>query len=521
MRPCARRRRSRAATLLSVVAHVAGAPDAGAAARGPSRRRRTTGCPDGKISVTLQSGATICSRDTTKPCPDGKISVTLRSGASICSRSRHHARIDPARSPGAHRAASSGGGALPDAGAARGGRGSAETNASSAASARHKAPRGSIVSIIYAGHACRRQHTLPNVWDNNRRNLIDPLARKYDPVRLFGWFEPDPPACDDTKTKYGTHATICACHAAIARLPWTDYTFSDGGNASEVRPRTNAPEAAAKNFAEALRKAKTGSAPWESVGPFRRYAAIATWVAADLDRHAFVVVTRPDLWFRQPIDAWDLDLSKDLNLPHRECPGLHRGGVFDSFRPTRDGVRASRRALGPAPRTRARTSQVLRPRRPRHGARVVLRDFDQVGPDHVGPSAWRPIPRTILVDAAAGRGPCGGAAPRAPDRPRGVDPRRGVAGALLRQHAVGQVAPVAGHRDPVLRLLARLPRLAPGSRRRRARPTEILAELLLGQEQGAARAQQLRVRRLRRVPLPRLAADRESELERRPLHAAA
>ena len=69
------------------------------------------------------------------------------------------------------------------------------------------------------------------MWDNNRRNLIEPLARKYDPVRLFGWFEPDPPACDDTKTKYGTHATICACHAAIARLPWTDYTFSDGGNA--------------------------------------------------------------------------------------------------------------------------------------------------------------------------------------------------------------------------------------------------------------------------------------------------
>ena len=365
---CARRRRSRAATLLLSVV-VAGAPDAGAAARGPSRRRGTTGCPDGKISVTLQSGATICSRDTTKPCPDGTLSVTLRSGANICSRSRHHARIDPARSPGAHRAASSGGGALPDAGAARGGRGSAETNASSAASARHKAPRGSIVSIIYAGHACRRQHMLPNVWDNNRRNLIEPLARKYDPVRLFGWFEPDPPACDDTKTKYGTHATICACHAAIARLPWTDYTFSDGGNASEVRPRTKAPEAAAKNFAAALRKAKTGSAPWESVGPFRRYAAIATWVAADLDRHAFVVVTRPDLWFRQPIDAWDLDLSKDLNLPHRECPGLHRGGVFDSFRPTRDGVRASRRR----PRSRAA----------------------DVGPNVAGPAAttaaaWRP-----------------------------------------------------------------------------------------------------------------------------------
>ena len=83
-----------------------------------------------------------------------------------------------------------------------------------------------------------------------------------------------------------------------------------------------APEAAAKNFAEALRKAKTGSAPWESVGPFRRYAAIATWVAADLDRHAFVVVTRPDLWFRQSIDAWALDLSEDVNIPHRECPNL-------------------------------------------------------------------------------------------------------------------------------------------------------------------------------------------------------
>lgn len=61
-------------------------------------------------------------------------------------------------------------------------------------------------------------------------------------------------------------------------------------------------------------------------------------------------------------------------------------------------------------------------------------------------------------------------------------------------------------------------RLDPGVR---TRPTEILAELLLGQEQGAARAQQRRVRRLRRVPLPRLAADREPELERRPLHAAA
>ena len=60
----------------------------------------------------------------------------------------------------------------------------------------------------------------------------------------------------------------------------------------------------------------------EAVGNRRRYQAVARFLgdAQTLRNYDSVIVLRPDIWFRQPISAWNVSWTHDINVAHLECP---------------------------------------------------------------------------------------------------------------------------------------------------------------------------------------------------------